>query len=153
MRRDLTKSVLARNRRANFDYDISKQFTAGIMLSGAEVKSVRAGQIQFRDSFVRIEKGEAWLVNAYIAPYRFAHLAGYDPSRRRKLLLKKPELRELSVAVSAKKLATVPLRVFLSGGRIKIEVGIGKGRRKFDKRAKIKERESKRQVRAELAEV
>ena len=153
MQKISNKKVVARNRRAKFDYDISKTFVAGLVLRGYEVKSVTSGLVSLSDSFVRIEQGEAWLINTHIALWKFARVKDYEPKRRRKLLLTRKEIRELMIAQDAKKLSIVPLEIFLEGRRIKLKLGIGKGRKKYDKRAKIKEKEIERQVREDLVKL
>lgn len=153
MQKSLSKKVLARNKRARYDYEISETFIAGIVLKGYEVKSVRAGQVNFRDSFVRVENGEAWLVNAHISLWRFARVKDYDPRARRKLLLTKKEIHELLILQEGKGMSIIPLELFVQGRRLKLRIGVGKGRRKYDKRAKLRARELKKQVKEELANI
>lgn len=152
MQNNSNKKVVARNRRARFDYDISEAYIAGLILKGYEVKSVRAGQVSLGDSFIRVEKGEVWLINTHIALWKFAQVKDYDPRRRRKLLLTKKEIKELQIAQDAKKMTIIPLEVFTEGRRLKLKIGIGKGRKKYDKRAKLKEKEMKREIKEDLSQ-
>ena len=145
------KKIIARNRRARFDYNFSDYFTAGILLKGYEVKAAKAGQVALSDSFVRIEHGEVWLINAYISKWKFANVPGYDPKARRKLLLNKREINKLQIAQDAKKMSIIPIEMLISGRRLKLKIGVGKGRKKFDKRRKIKEKEMKREIKEEVA--
>ena len=128
------KKVVARNKRARYDYEISKTLVAGLVLKGYEVKSAKHGQVSLRDSFVRVEQGEVWLVNAHVSLWKFARVKDYEPRSRRKLLLKKREIRELEIAQDAKRMAIIPLELFIERRRLKLKIGIGKGRKKFDKR-------------------
>ncbi|MBN2015410.1 SsrA-binding protein SmpB [Candidatus Dojkabacteria bacterium] len=146
-----SKKILAQNKRARFDYEISKSFVAGMVLRGYEVKSVRNGNISLKESFVRVERGEVWLINAHISKWKFADITDYDPRIRRKLLLTKREVEELRILQDAKKMAIIPLEIFSQNGKLKVKIGAGKGRKKYDKRKKIKEREMKRQVREDIA--
>jgi SsrA-binding protein len=153
MPKNLNKMVVARNRRARYDYEVSKTFVAGIVLRGYEVKSAKSGQVNLRDSYVRIERGEAWLINTHIALWKFSQVKDYDPKGRRKLLLAKKEIKELQIAQDAKKMVLIPLEMFIEGRKLKLKIGVGRGRKKFDKRAKVKEREMKRQLKEDLAKV
>lgn len=146
----MNKKTVARNKRAKYDYEISKTFIAGLVLKGYEVKSAKAGQVSFQDSFVRVERGEAWLLNMHISLWKFARVPEYDPRVRRKLLLMRREIRELEIASEAKGMSIVPLELFIAKGKLKLKIGIGKGRKKYDKRAKLREKEMKRQVRDDL---
>ena len=151
MPQNLTKKVVARNRYASFSYDFSDYLNAGIVLRGYEVKSARHGTVNLRNSFVRVEHGEVWLIDAHIPKWRFANIKDYDPKVERKLLLTKNEIKKLVVAQDAKKMSLIPLEMFVERNRLKLKIGIGKGRKKYDKRKKIKEREQKREIDRELA--
>lgn len=153
MLKSLNKKVIVRNKRARFDYAISKTSMAGLVLMGHEVKAVRAGLVSLLDSFVRIERDEAWLINGHISLWKFSQIKDYEPRRRRKLLLNKKEIRELQIAQDAKRMSIVPLEILVLGRKLKLKIGIGKGRKKYDKRAKIKEMEMKRQVNEDLSRV
>jgi SsrA-binding protein len=143
--------IVARNKRARNSYVFQQYFTCGIVLKGYEVKSVKAGHIDLRDSFARVEKGEVWLLNAHVSPWKHADISQYEPKRRRKLLLTKREIQKLVVLQDGKNLSIIPLEVFVQKGKIKLKIGVGKGRKKYDKRKKLKERDMKKQLRDELA--
>lgn len=132
------------NRQARFNYEILDTFEAGIALTGAEVKSVRAGQVSLKESFARIKDQEAWLLNTHIAPYSSGVPAGYEPTRARKLLLHKKEIKHLVGKLQEKGLSLVPLRMYIKKNRVKIELGLGKGKKKYDKRQSIKDKELRR---------
>lgn len=138
--------VISNNKRAYYDYFISDKFEAGILLEGSEVKSIRAGGISINESFVRVINGEIFLVNAYIKP--FEKTASYvpDSKRNRKLLLNKREIAKLSDEVSKKGLTIVPLCVYLKNNLVKIEIGIGKGKKLYDKRETLKEKAAQLEI-------
>lgn len=150
MHKKSTRKVVARNKKASFDYDIKKTFLAGIVLKGHEVKSAKKGQISLKGAFVRVMNGEVWLLNAHIARWSHANVKDYDPTRRRKLLLKKREINELVNFQEVKKMTIVPLKAIVIRGQVKIDIGVGKGRKKYDKRRKIKEREMKKQLKTDF---
>jgi SsrA-binding protein len=138
---------IASNRRARHDYDILDVVEAGIVLTGSEVKSLRLGHVQLADAFARGAGGELWLEGVHIAPYQFATDAGaHDPDRRRKLLLHRDEIERLEARVAQERLALVPLRVYFREGRAKIELALARGRRKADRRQRIAERDSQREI-------
>lgn len=137
--------VIAKNRRAKFDYDISDTLIAGIVLSGSEVKSVKQGSISLKGSYATINRGELYLLNAHISPYKYAGDKENDETRSRKLLIHKKELE--SLMRSKQNGATIiPLCAGIERGLIKIEIGVGRGRKKTDKRERIKQREAKRHI-------
>lgn len=139
--------VLAINKGACFDYDISDKFEAGLVLSGQEVKSVKTGHISLKGSFVTLKQNELFLTNANIPAYKHTReVKNYDPNRPRKLLLHRAEIRTLIGRSRTEGLTLVPLRVYTKRGLVKLEFGIGKGRKKIDKREVIKKRESKRKI-------
>lgn len=138
--------VVATNRRARHNYDIVDVFEAGIVLRGSEVKSLRAGQVQLKDAYATIRNGELWLENAHIAPYSFASGGGHDPERPRKLLLHRREIDRLIGKVNEQGLTLIPLQVYFTSGKAKIELALAKGRRTYDKRRKLAEREQKREM-------
>jgi len=148
-----SRKTVARNKRALFDYDITKKLTAGIVLRGHEVKSAKAGLVSLKESFIRVRSDEVWLINAHISAWKSASLSEYDPQADRKLLLSKREIKELTVDQDAKKLSLVALDMFISKRRLKVTVGVGRGRKKYDKRAKIKEREIKRDIEHDIAKI
>ena len=133
--------LLVKNKRASFDYEISSKLTAGIQLTGAEVKSLRLKQASLTGAYVQIVHGEAVLLGAQITPYKFATNPDYDPVRTRRLLLRRSEIARLSEQVSAKHYTLVPLAFVLEKNKIKLEIGVGRGRAKFEKRDKLKRRE------------
>jgi|SRR5579859_3460409 len=138
---------VAQNRKARHDYEILDTFEAGMVLAGSEVKSLRDGKVQLRDSFARVEDGELWLYGVHVAPYAFAGTFGYvDPDRRRKLLLHRREIDELERATAQDSLTIVPLAIYFKEGRAKVDVALARGRRQYDKRAAIAERDADREV-------
>lgn len=138
--------TIAVNRRARYNYEILRTYEAGLVLTGTEIKSVRAGNVNFADSYAHPNDGELWLQNAHIAPYAAADRDNHEPTRPRKLLLHRSEIRDLSREVSAKGLTVVPLRLYLSHGLAKVELGLARGKRQHDKRQAIMERERKREA-------
>lgn len=143
--------TIASNRRARHDYAILDSVEAGVVLRGSEVKALRDGQVQLADAYARYEGGELWLEGVHISPYAFANGFGaHEPERRRKLLLHREQIDKLQARVAQERLALVPLKIYLRDGRIKIELGLGKGRQKADKRQAIAERDSKREMDREL---
>ncbi len=143
--------VVATNRKARHEYFILDTFEAGLELQGTEIKSIRAGQISLAESYVQVDEQQAWLVDAHIAPYEQAgRLFNHDPRRPRRLLLHHNEIRELWDAVRQKGVTVVPLRVYLKKGIAKLEIAIAKGKKLYDKRAAIAERDAKREIEREL---
>jgi len=143
--------LVVTNRRARHDYTILDRWEAGIVLAGAEVKSLREGRANLQDAFARVEDGEVWLYGMHVAPYAFSR-AELDPVRRRKLLLHQREIAELSRRTAEKGLTLVPLRVYFRDGRAKVELGLGRGRRTYDKRRAIAERDVRRETERALKE-
>lgn len=139
--------IIATNRRARFDYEVLETLEAGIVLTGPEIKSVRNGQVNLKGSFVTVRGGEVWIEHAHISPYKYAAHEGYEPNRRRKLLLKKQEIAKLAGVVDGKSATIIPLEIHLSHNRAKIKIGLCRGKKKYDKRATIKKREQERQIR------
>jgi SsrA-binding protein len=138
------------NRRARFEYELLERFTAGIQLTGSEVKSVREGRVNLTDGHVSVEAGEAWLVGVHISPYDNAGYSNHDPVRRRKLLLHKRELHHLIVKVTEKGLTVVPLAIGVDGNWIKVELALARGKHLYDKRETIKRRELDREAAAAI---
>ena len=138
--------VVSTNRKAQHDYYLTDTYEAGIVLKGSEIKSIRAGQISIKEAYVQIEDLEAWLLNAHIAPYEQASYLGHDPRRKRKLLLHRREIDHLWDAVRKKGLTIVPTRVYLKNGRAKIEIAVGRGKKQYDKRHEIAERDAQRDM-------
>jgi len=144
-------ATLAFNKRANFDYQISDKYEAGLVLTGQEVKSVKMGHISLKESFVTIKGNELYLTNAHISPYKHAgEIKNYDPTRPRKLLLRKAEIRHLTGKARAQGLTLVPIRVYTKKRYLKLEFGIGKGKKKFDKRQDIAKKEDERKIQRTL---
>lgn len=142
----MSTKVVTTNRRARHDYDIFDRFEAGIVLQGSEVKSLREGKANLKDSFAHVKDGEVWLVGAYIAPYAYARGGGHDPERTRKLLLHRREIDRIAGKLAEQGLTLVPLSIYFKEGKAKVELGLGRGRRTVDKRHAIKEREQKREM-------
>jgi SsrA-binding protein len=142
----MAEKTVAVNRKAFYDYEVLQRVEAGLVLTGTEIKSIRDGRANVREAYARPEGGELWLCNAHIAPYPAAHHFNHEPTRRRKLLLHKSEMRELSRAVDEQGLTLVPLRLYLKRGLAKVELGLVRGRRKYDKRQAIARREAERQM-------
>src|SRR6266567_8275299 len=144
--RDEKERDVAVNRRAYHDYFIDEKLEAGIMLTGTEVKSVRNGRANLRDGFVRIDRSEAWLENVHISPYAQANLMNHEPLRPRKLLLHRKEISSLIGKVRQKGYTLIPLRMYFSRNHAKVEVGLARGKRQFDKREAIAARDAKREI-------
>ncbi len=138
--------TVALNRRARHNYEILSTYEAGLVLTGTEIKSLRAGNANLSDAYAQPQNGEFWLRNLHIATYASADQYNHDPTRPRKLLLHRSEIRELSQQVSAKGLTLVPLRLYLSRGLAKVELGLARGKRRHDKRRAIIDRERKREA-------
>ncbi len=136
------------NRRASYDYQILEKFEAGIVLTGSEVKSVRNGHLKLEESFVRLKDHEAWLFNAHIHPYSFAFTKDEDPCRPRKLLLHKNQLLKLKQATEQKSLTIVPLSCYTRHNKIKLEIALAKGKKKYEKREAIKKKDIRREIRS-----
>lgn len=150
--RDGIKAV-ASNRRARHDYEIIEVVEAGIALVGTEVKSCRAGQVVLKDAYARVEGGELWLFNAHIAPFDLTDgFGGHDPERRRKLLVHRHQVEELAARTQQQSLTLVPLSVYFRDGRVKVELAVGRGRRSYDKRQAIAEREAQREADRDVAQ-
>jgi len=134
------------NRKASFDYQISERMEAGLVLTGAEAKSVRNGHLTLQDAFVRLKDGEAWLFNAHIHPYQFADNQDYDPYRPKKLLLHKKELLKLKQKTEQKNLTIVPISCYNRLHQIKLEIGLAKGKKAFEKRESLKQKSLKKAI-------
>jgi SsrA-binding protein len=138
--------VVANNRKAKHEYFLLDTFEAGLVLKGSEIKSIRAGQMSLAQAYVSIESGEAWLVNAHVAPYNQASRFNHDPLRSRKLLLHHKEIKKLFENVRQKGTTIVPLRVYLKDGKAKVEIALAKGKKHYDKRAEIAKRDIQRDL-------
>jgi SsrA-binding protein len=138
--------IVAENRKARHDYTIVDQYEAGIMLTGTEVQSMRMGKVNLKDAYAKVKNGEVWLHQVHISPYPFAYFNNHDPLRVRKLLLHKREIMRLYAKVNEQGHTLVPLRIYFKKGKAKVVIALAKGKREFDKRHSIREREQKREV-------
>ena len=138
---------VATNRKALHDYFLEDTFEAGVALTGTEIKSVRAARVNLGDGFVQIRNGEAWLINVHISPYDFGNRENHEPRRERKLLLHRQEIRKLQSKVSERGWTIVPLRMYLKHGLAKIEIALVRGKRLYDKRDSVAERDAERELR------
>ena len=143
--------VVATNRKARHDYFILDTFEAGVSLVGSEIKSIRAGQISIKEAFVRVDGEEAWLIDAHISPYIQANRNNHDPRRQRKLLLHKKEIDKLFDQVRRKGVTIIPTRVYLKNGRAKVEIALAQGKKNFDKRQTLAERDAQRDIERNLS--
>lgn len=146
MSRKKDNSLLLENRKARFLYFLSDFMTAGLVLTGTEIKSLRARNASLSDSYIRVKDGEAWIENMHISAYKDGTIYNVDPLRSRKLLLKKKEIRKLERDLQGESLTCVPVKVFLSHGYAKVEIAIGRGKKNYDKRESIKERDIKKKM-------
>jgi SsrA-binding protein len=145
--------TIAVNRRARYEYHIEDTLEAGLVLTGTEIKAIRAGKVNLAEAYARVEHGEAWLIGAHIAPFEGGNRENHEPKRDRKLLLHREEIDRLMGRVRAKGLTVVPLRLYITArGRAKVELGLARGKQLYDKRRAIADRDAKRQVERELAE-
>ena len=142
--------ILAKNKRARHDYHVVDSIEVGVVLKGTEVKSVRLGKVQLVDSYVRVEDEELFLLAAHISPYEQGNRFNVDPRRRRKLLAHKTEIHRLHRQVLEKGMALIPLAIYLKRGRVKLEVGVCRGKKTYDKRYTLRERDADREVEREL---
>jgi SsrA-binding protein len=143
-----SEQLIAENRKAGFDYHILETFEAGVALLGTEVKAIREGRVNLRESYCRLERAEAYLLAAHIGQYSHGGYAAHDPVRPRKLLLKREELNKLLGRTTERGLTIVPLRMYFKKGRVKLAVALAKGKKVFDKRETIRRREAERETRA-----
>ena len=146
------EKVLAANRSAFHNYHISDKYEAGIALTGTEVKSAMGGRVQLKEAYVSVREGEAWLFNAHISPYSHGNRENHEPMRTRKLLLHKREIEKLDEASARQGMTLVPTQVYLKNGRIKLEVGVARGKKLYDKREADMRRTVERETRAQLKE-
>ncbi|PJE77256.1 SsrA-binding protein [Candidatus Uhrbacteria bacterium CG10_big_fil_rev_8_21_14_0_10_48_16] len=144
-------ATLAGNKKARFDYEILETFEGGLKFTGAEVKSVKAGQVQLKGAFLHIQDGELWLKGAYVAPYKPAGIPeGYDPYRNRKVLVHKRELSRLAGKCQSDGLTIVPISIYEKGGLVKLEFAVARGKKKYEKRDAIKKRDVEREMREKM---
>lgn len=142
--------IYAENKKGYFNYEILEEFEAGIVLSGGEVKSIRDKKISLREAFATIRKNEIWLTNAHINPYKPAQRENYEPTQPRKLLLSRKEINRIIGKLSTSGYTLIPLKIYDKSGKIKILIGLGRGKKKHDKREIIKKRDSDREARQDL---
>lgn len=138
--------LIANNKKAYHDYFIEETFEAGIALHGTEVKSLRMGKCSVKESFIRIEKGEVYVYNMHISPYEKGNIFNKDPLRTRKLLLHKSEIRKMTGAIAQKGYTIVPLKVYLKGSLVKVEIGLARGKKLYDKRQDIAKKDQRREA-------
>ena len=148
--RELAQTNIAENRKAFHDYHVLDTWEAGMVLLGTEVKSIREGRVNLRDSYARVEKGEVWLYNVNISSYSHRGYADHEPLRQRKLLMHRDEIRKLIGKTTEKGMTLVPLRMYFRKGRVKVAIGLAKGKKDYDKRETIKRRETDRETRAAI---
>lgn len=146
----MANKIVASNRKATFEYFLLEHFEAGMALHGSEIKSIRAGHISIAEAYVQIEKGDAWLMEAHIAPYDPASRFNHDPKRPRRLLLHHSELRDMYNAVRQKGVTIVPVKVYLKDGLAKLEIATAKGKKLYDKRAELAEKDERREIERHL---
>lgn len=144
--------VIYNNKRANFDYELLERFEAGLVLTGTEIKSIRANHVSLQRSYVQPNGDELWLLEANISPYEHGNRENHEPTRPRKLLLHRREINRILTQLAQKGLTVVPTRLYLKGGRAKVEVALARGKRKVDKREDIARRDADRQVERALRE-
>lgn len=139
-----------KNRKANFDYEIIESFEAGIVLKGTEIKSIREGKANIKDSYAIVRDGELWLLNMHISEYKYGNMFNHDETRTRKLLMKKREILKLNSSLMTDGLTLVPLKIYFKKNKAKVLLGLARGKKNYDKRATIKERDIKRLADKEL---
>jgi SsrA-binding protein len=142
----MSEHTIAVNRRARHDYTIEQTLEAGLVLTGTEIKSIRAGRVNLAEAYARVERGEAWLIGAHIAPYEQGNRFNHEPTRTRKLLLHRDQIAELVGRTQAKGETLVPLRLYLRNGMAKVELGLARGKKVHDKRRSIAERDMRREL-------
>lgn len=141
--------IIVTNRKARHNYEITSRLEAGLVLQGSEVKSLRAGKASLADAYGRVRKGEIWIIGMHIAQYKEATFANHDPTRDRKLLLHKQEIKKIKRKVEEKGITLVPLKLYFKNNIAKLELGIARGKRKYDKKIAIAERDAKRDAQRE----
>ncbi len=145
--------VIANNRKAFHDFNIQLKYKAGIVLEGFEVKSIRLGNVNFKDSFCRVDHEELWLYNMHVSGYRFTRGSGdQEPDRKRKLLLNKRETKKVVGKIAERGMVCVPLKIFLDGNWVKVEIGLGKSKKQFEKRDTLKKKDQQRDINRALRE-
>src|SRR5271154_6642540 len=147
MAKPAADQLIVKNRRATFDYDIGDRYEAGVSLVGSEVKSMRAGKVDVTDAYVAVESGQAWLKQLFVAPFEQASAFPHEPRRSRKLLLHAREIAEIHQALAREGATAVPLKLYFKDGRVKVEIGVGRGKKTYDKRADIAKKDADRETR------
>jgi SsrA-binding protein len=148
--REKAQTSIAENRKAFHDFHLLETFEAGLVLLGTEVKAIREGRVNLRDSFARVEAGEVYLYNVNISPYSHRGYAEHEPLRRRKLLLHRTEIRKLIGKTTTKGMTLIPVRLYYKNGRVKVAISLAKGKKEYDKRETVKRREADRETRAAI---
>ena len=146
----MNTKIVATNRKAKFEYFLLDVFEAGVSLKGSEIKSIRAGQISIKEAYIRVDEHEAWLMEAHVSPYAEANRFNHEPRRPRQLLLHKKEIRKLRDSVRKKGLTVIPTKVYLKGGRAKVEIALARGKKLHDKRQALKTKESERDMNRQM---
>jgi len=144
--------IVSINKKARFEYEVIEQIESGLVLQGTEVKSLRLGKVNFKDSYATVKKGEVWLYNMHISPYEQGNIYNHEPLRVRKLLLHKQEIKRLTGKVEEKGMTLVPLKIYFKNGKAKIELGLGKGKKTVDRRRDIARRDQERELQREFKE-
>lgn len=144
------EKIITLNRKARQDYEIIESLEAGMVLTGTEVKSLREGRMNLKDSYARVQNGEVYLINAHISPYSHGNVRNHEPLRDRKLLLHKAEIKRLTGKTEVKGLTLIPLKAYFSRGRVKLQLALARGKRQYDKRETIKRREAEIEMKREL---
>ena len=150
MNTDRPIKIISTNRKVGFEYFLFDRYEAGLALHGSEIKSIRAGQVSLSESYISVDEKNAWLVEAHIAPYEQANRFNHDPKRPRRLLLHKRERKEIWEAIRQKGMTVVPIRLYLSKGRAKIEIAVARGKKTRDKRIEIAKRDAERSAEREM---
>lgn len=140
------EKIVCTNKKARFDYEIDEKYEAGMVLTGTEVKSLRNGKANLKDGYARVIKGEVYLIGCHISPYEMGTHTNHDPERRRKLLLHKQEIKRLTGKTVGKGLTLVPLRIYFRNGKAKVELGLGRGKKAYDKRETMRQRTADREM-------
>lgn len=140
------EKIIAKNPTARHNYTINDTFEAGIVLTGTEIKSIRNGKVNIKDTYVNIKNGEAYIYSMHIAPYEFGNIFNKDPLRNRKLLLHKKQIFKLQGMIKEKSVSLVPISIYFSGNKVKLEIGIGKGKKLYDKRQDIAKKDAQRKI-------
>jgi SsrA-binding protein len=145
----MSKKTIASNRKAKFEYFLLEHFEAGLVLKGSEIKSIRARQVSIAEAYIQIEENQAWLMESHIAPYDPASRENHDPKRKRKLLLNKKEINQIWQEIKQKGLTVVPTEIYLKDGRAKIDIAVAKGKKLYDKRREIAQKDYQRDLERE----